>query len=132
MRSPDYAVTKDGPTPLTIGYVEAKDIDGDLEAIERDSRRSEPSTANGNQFKRYRNSLSNLILTDYTEVPLVRGWRTPRDCPTRGARRQRKVGFQQGGHRGNRLTPRRFSPAKPRTGLQSPGSCEAHGPAPLT
>ena len=65
--APDYAVTKDGPTPLTVGYVEAKDIGVDLEAIERDSRRSEPSTANGRQLKRYRSSLSNLVLTDYTE-----------------------------------------------------------------
>ena len=65
--APDYAVTKDGPTPLTVGYVEAKDIGVDLEAIERDSDRANPSTANGIQFKRYRNSLSNLVLTDYTE-----------------------------------------------------------------
>ena len=65
--APDYAVTKDGPTPLMVGYVEAKDINGDLEAIERDSDRANPSTANGIQFKRYRNSLSNLVLTDYTE-----------------------------------------------------------------
>ncbi len=65
--APDYAVTKDGPTPLTVGYIEAKDIGVDLEAIERDSRRSEPSTANGGQLRRYRNSLSNLVLTDYTE-----------------------------------------------------------------
>ena len=65
--APDYAVTKDGPTPLTVGYVEAKDIDVDLEAIEDDSRRSEPSTANGAQLRRYRNSLTNLVLTDYTE-----------------------------------------------------------------
>ena len=65
--APDYAVTKDGPTPLTVGYVEAKDIGVDLDAIERDSDRANPSTANGIQFKRYRNSLSNLVLTDYTE-----------------------------------------------------------------
>ena len=65
--APDYAVTKDGATPLTVGYVEAKDIGVDLEAIERDSRRSVPSTANGKQLKRYRSSLSNLVLTDYTE-----------------------------------------------------------------
>ena len=65
--APDYAVTKDGPTPLTVGYVEAKDINGDLEAIERDSDRANPSTANGKQLKRYRSSLSNLVLTDYTE-----------------------------------------------------------------
>ena len=65
--APDYAVTKDGPTPLTVGYVEAKDIGIDLEAIEDDSDRANPATANGNQLKRYRDSLSNLVLTDYTE-----------------------------------------------------------------
>ena len=65
--APDYAVTQDWPTPLMIGYVEAKDIGVDLEAIERDSSRAAPSTDNGRQIKRYRSSLSNLVLTDYTE-----------------------------------------------------------------
>lgn len=52
---------------MTVGYVEAKDIGVDLEQIERDSRRANPSTSNGQQLKRYRDSLSNLLLTNYTE-----------------------------------------------------------------
>ena len=64
--APDYAVsrTRDG---LTVGYVEAKDIGVSLDAIERDSNRKDPSTPNGRQFKRYRESLPNLLLTDYVE-----------------------------------------------------------------
>ena len=64
--APDYAVSRarDG---LTVGYVEAKDIGVSLDAIERDGGRANPSTANGRQFKRYRESLPNLLLTDYIE-----------------------------------------------------------------
>ncbi len=64
--APDYAVSRkqDG---LTVGYVEAKDIGTSLADIERDSNRPNPSTTNGQQFKRYRNSLPNLLLTDYAE-----------------------------------------------------------------
>ena len=65
--APDYAVTKDGPTPLTVGYVEAKDTGVNLGSMERDSDRANPTTANGRQLRRYRNSLANLVLTDYTE-----------------------------------------------------------------
>ena len=64
--APDYAVSrKQGG--LTIGYVEAKDIGTSLADIEQDSARANPSTANGRQFKRYRESLPNLLLTDYAE-----------------------------------------------------------------
>ena len=64
--APDYAVSrKQGG--LTIGYVEAKDIGASLADIEQDSARANPSTANGRQFKRYRESLPNLLLTDYAE-----------------------------------------------------------------
>ncbi len=64
--APDFAVsrTRDG---LTVGYVEAKDIGVSLDAIEQDSSRTNPATPNGGQFKRYRESLPNLLLTDYTE-----------------------------------------------------------------
>ena len=65
--APDYAVTKDGAMPLMVGYVEAKDIGTSLDQIERDSKRANPATANGRQLRRYRNSLSNLVLTDYAE-----------------------------------------------------------------
>ncbi len=51
--APDYIVTK-GKTPL--GYIEAKDIGKPLAQVERTE-----------QLKRYLESLSNLILTDYLE-----------------------------------------------------------------
>ena len=65
--APDFVVTKTQQNPLALGYVEAKAVGTSLDQIERDSSRAKPSTDNGNQFKRYRNSLSNLVLTDYTE-----------------------------------------------------------------
>ena len=66
--APDFSITKAVTSnQLTIGYVEAKDVGTDLYAIERDSNRANPTTPNGNQLKRYRNALSNLILTNYTE-----------------------------------------------------------------
>lgn len=51
--APDFVITK-GST--TIGYVEAKDIGKSLDEAEKTD-----------QLKRYRASLSNLILTDYLE-----------------------------------------------------------------
>lgn len=51
--APDYILTR-GETPL--GYVEAKDIGEPLDKIE-----------SSEQLKRYRESLGNLILTDYVE-----------------------------------------------------------------
>src|SRR5260370_37155898 len=51
--APDYMVERSN---LTIGYVEAKDIDVPLDKIE-----------NGEQLKRYLRALDNLILTDYLE-----------------------------------------------------------------
>ncbi len=63
--APDYAVSR--KDSLTIGYVEAKDIDANLDAIEEDANRATPSTTNGQQFKRYRESISNLLLTNYAE-----------------------------------------------------------------
>ena len=65
--APDFVVTKTSAGHSTIGYVEAKDIGVDLSVIERDSNRRNPSTPNGEQFKRYRDSLPNLVLTDYVE-----------------------------------------------------------------
>ena len=64
--APDYAVSRNRDGRI-VGYVEAKDIGVGLDAIERDSGRVNPSTPNGRQFKRYRESLPNLLLTDYTE-----------------------------------------------------------------
>ena len=51
--APDYIVTR-GDIPL--GYIEAKDIGISLDEVE-----------SGEQLKRYRDSLANLILTDYLE-----------------------------------------------------------------
>jgi hypothetical protein len=51
--APDYIITQ-GETPL--GYIEAKDIGTNLNQVERSE-----------QLKRYRESLGNLILTDYLE-----------------------------------------------------------------
>jgi len=51
--APDYIVTRND---LPVGYVEAKDVGRSLDEIERDE-----------QLRRYRESLSNLILTDYLE-----------------------------------------------------------------
>jgi hypothetical protein len=48
--APDYIVTRDD---LPVGYIEAKDLGRSLDEIERDE-----------QLTRYRESLSNLILTD--------------------------------------------------------------------
>ncbi len=52
--APDYVVTKSGP--ITIGYIETKDIGKPLDEIERSE-----------QIQRYRKSLPNLILTDYLQ-----------------------------------------------------------------
>ena len=62
--APDYSISDNG---LTVGYIEAKDIGISLDAIERDSNRSNPGSPNGEQLKRYRAALPNLIFTNYTE-----------------------------------------------------------------
>jgi hypothetical protein len=55
--APDLSVWEaTGHGPLTIGYVEAKDVDVPLNAVER-----------GEQMGRYLPALENLILTDYLE-----------------------------------------------------------------
>ncbi|MEE8413766.1 MAG: N-6 DNA methylase, partial [Dehalococcoidales bacterium] len=51
--APDYVIRKG---PVIIGYIEAKDIGKTLDEVEK-----------SDQLKRYRKSLSNLILTDYLE-----------------------------------------------------------------
>ncbi len=65
--APDFVVTLAGDNPLILGYVEAKDTGVSLADIDRESARARPDTDNGRQFKRYRNALPNLILTNYTE-----------------------------------------------------------------
>ena len=54
--APDFAIVKSGDNPLSIGYIETKDVDANLDNVENDE-----------QLKRYRAGLSNLILTNYTE-----------------------------------------------------------------
>lgn len=51
--APDFLITRD---QTTVGYVEAKDVDKSLDEAERSE-----------QLQRYRDSLTNLILTDYLE-----------------------------------------------------------------
>ena len=62
--APDLAISRNG---VTVGYIEAKDVGVSLDDIERDSRRANPATPNGEQVKRYMQSLHNLVLTNYTE-----------------------------------------------------------------
>jgi len=52
--APDFVITKAGP--VTVGYLETKDIGKSLDEAER-----------SDQLKRYLLSLPNLILTDYLE-----------------------------------------------------------------
>lgn len=60
--APDYIVSRVGQGGnVPVGYIEAKDVGKDLDAIEDDE-----------QLKRYRASLRNLILTDYLEFRLYR------------------------------------------------------------
>lgn len=54
--APDYVISR-RKDRLTIGYVEAKDIDVDLTQVE-----------DSEQLRRYRQHLPNLLLTDYLEV----------------------------------------------------------------
>lgn len=55
--APDFNVARETPHgPLTLGYVEAKDVGVALDQVER-----------GEQMGRYRLALDNLILTDYLE-----------------------------------------------------------------
>lgn len=66
--APDFSIARKTPHgPVTLGYMEAKDIGEDLAAIEKDSGRVNPATANGRQLKRYREALPNLLFTDYLE-----------------------------------------------------------------
>ncbi len=65
--APDFVIARTSPSQLIVGYVEAKDIGVDLVQIDRDSMRTNPSSSNGEQLKRYRESLSNLLLTNYTD-----------------------------------------------------------------
>ena len=56
--APDFILRKGS---VTVGYIEAKDIGKSLDDIEQGKG------PDGERFKRYLNSLTNLILTDYLE-----------------------------------------------------------------
>ncbi len=56
--APDYVITK---KDIPLGYIEAKDIDDDLD-----------NKNHKEQFDRYRNSLNNLIITNYLEFRFYR------------------------------------------------------------
>lgn len=51
-----------------VGFVENKRPDLDLEAIHRDSELASPATRNGQQLRRYRAVLHNLLLTNHQAV----------------------------------------------------------------
>ncbi|MCK4283234.1 MAG: N-6 DNA methylase [Candidatus Brocadiae bacterium] len=53
--APDFVVSRK-PGPVTVGYVECKDVGQSLDKWEEDE-----------QLRRYRRSLENLVLTDYAE-----------------------------------------------------------------
>lgn len=60
--APDYILTKND---IPVGYIEAKDIgDSDLEGKKK--------TGNKEQFDRYKQSLDNIIFTDYLDFHLYR------------------------------------------------------------
>lgn len=66
--APDYIITRpSGHGPITLGYIEAKDIGARLDDIERDAGRAAPATREGDQLKRYLRALPNLLFTDYLE-----------------------------------------------------------------
>lgn len=56
--APDYVITKNN---IPLGYIEAKDLDDDLD-----------NKNHKEQFDRYRNSLNNLIITNYLEFRFYR------------------------------------------------------------
>lgn len=58
--APDYVLTK-GKANIPVGYIEAKDIGVNLESKQLQE-----------QFERYRNGLSNLIITDYLQFDFYR------------------------------------------------------------
>lgn len=62
--APDFIIQQ-GSAP--IGHVEAKDIGVDLEKVIADSERDKPQTQNGQQLRRYRAALPNLLYTDGLE-----------------------------------------------------------------
>ncbi|NIM07417.1 MAG: N-6 DNA methylase, partial [Armatimonadetes bacterium] len=64
---PDFRISRaSSHGPLTVGYVEAKDLEKPLDKIEKDALRSSPSTVDGEQLKRYLR-LDNLLFTNFLD-----------------------------------------------------------------
>ena len=55
--APDYILTRGD---ITVGWIEAKDLDKDLDKVEKGSK-------DDDQWKRYTDAQPNIILTDYLE-----------------------------------------------------------------
>jgi len=62
--APDFLIQQ-GNVP--VGRIEAKDVGANLEHFITDSERDKPRTSEGEQLKRYRANLSNLLYTDGLE-----------------------------------------------------------------
>lgn len=61
--APDYLISK---KQIPIGYIEAKDLfDADLDGLKK--------TGNKEQFDRYKDSLDNIVFTDYLSFHFYRG-----------------------------------------------------------
>ena len=71
--APDLVVV-DGSN--VVGHIECKDIGKSLDAIETDSELVDPKTRDGEQLRRYRFCIENLLVTDHLELRrYVRGRR---------------------------------------------------------
>lgn len=62
--APDFLIKRDH---VSMGHVEAKDVGTNLERFIADSEREKPRTSEGQQLKRYRANLPNLLYTDGLE-----------------------------------------------------------------
>lgn len=60
--APDYILTRGG---ITVGWIEAKDIDKDLTKVEKGSK-------DDDQWQRYTSAQPNIVLTDYLEFRFFR------------------------------------------------------------
>jgi hypothetical protein len=99
--APDYVIERGaGATRLTVGYVEAKDVGFNLEAMERDAKLAEPKTREGKQLKRYLRALDNLVLTNYLEFRwYVRGEKRLTGTLAEARERDRRLVLEKDGAR---------------------------------
>ena len=98
--APDFILRKGS---VTVGYIEAKDVGKSLDEVEKSE-----------QLRRYRDSLTNLVLTDYLEFR----WYVDGECRLKGCLGIRAKTAKSGGIRmGLKQLPsfsRTFSPTTPR------------------